>query len=285
MWCRSRRLNRKPIAPVSRMSKPRIAVLIPSYNAEHTIAKALKSLAANVEPHDIIIVDDGSRKLLQDCISTQKNMTILRLEKNTGITRALNHGLSYVLDQGYEFVARLDADDAASPDRLALQRSFMDAHSGVALLGGCGEVVSEQGKILFHLNHPTDHKAITNALYYNSCFLHPTFMIRTTALRETGLYSENYPGAEDYELARRLAQRSQVSNLPQYLVAYTWSPGGISLSKRRKQLHSRLKVQWAYRNFGSIHFYLGILKTGILSLLPVSLITAIKQRRQDYQKQ
>ena len=157
-------------------SHPRIAVLIPSYNAEHTIGKALNSLAANTEPHDIVVVDDGSRKRLQDCIEPRPNLKILRLEPNGGITRALNHGVKYILEEGYDFIARLDADDAASPDRLALQRGFLDANPDIALVGGWGHVVSEQGETLFYINHPTEHEVIVRKLFYNSRFLHPTLI-------------------------------------------------------------------------------------------------------------
>ncbi len=59
--------------------QPRIAVLIPSYNAEHSIAKALASLAANVEPHDIVIVDDASLKPLRDCLVLPATLLALML--------------------------------------------------------------------------------------------------------------------------------------------------------------------------------------------------------------
>jgi glycosyltransferase involved in cell wall biosynthesis len=266
------------------MAAPRIAVLIASYNAENTIEKALDSLASNAEPHDIVVVDDGSRKPLKDCIAPRNNLTIIRLDKNGGVTRAANTGLRYLLEKNYDYIARLDADDAAVPDRLAIQRAFMDANPDVALSGGGGEVVTEDGKVMFYLNHPTDHATILRELYYNSCFLQPTFIIRASALREMGLYDEHYPNAEDYELARRLATRYRLANVPDYLIRYTLSPGGLSIGKRHQQLGLRLEVQWKYRNFANIHFYLGILKTAVLWMLPVSFITALKQRLSAYKK-
>jgi glycosyltransferase involved in cell wall biosynthesis len=263
-------------------SLPRIAVLIPAYNAEKIISRALASLAANAEPHDIIVVDDGSKIPLADCLPAQPNLIILRAAKNLGVTGAMNFGLHYILDKEYEFVARLDADDTASPDRLALQRAFMDGHPDVALAGGWGRIVSEQGETLFHLHHPAEHKDIVRKSYYNTCFLHPTLMMRTSALRSFGVYNEKYPSAEDYELTRRFAQHQKVANLPRYLVNYTMSNKGISLSKRRQLLTTRLKIQWDYRNFRSLHFYLGLSKTLVLWFMPVSLITAIKQRKKEY---
>ncbi|HEU0117565.1 MAG TPA: hypothetical protein VFR09_02930, partial [Alphaproteobacteria bacterium] len=76
----------------------------------------------------------------------------------------------------------------------------------------------------------------------------------------------------------------QVANLPNYLIRYTMSSGGISQSKRQQQLSSRLKVQWHHRDFGNVHFYAGILKTAALWFMPVTLITSIKQILGGYKK-
>jgi glycosyltransferase involved in cell wall biosynthesis len=264
--------------------RPRIAVLIPAYNAESYIGRALESLASNAEPHDVVIVDDGSHHFLKDHLLPKPNLSIIRLERNQGITSALNSGLKYILERDYEFVARFDADDICMSERLALQRDFLDRHQEVVLVGGCGRVISEQGETVFYINHPTEHEAIITNSFYNSAFIHPTMMIRTKFLRKIGGYSEKYPNAEDYELTRRSARHGKLANLPQYIIDYRLSTGGLSLSKRQQQLRSRLKIQWVYRDFGNRHFYFGIGKTLALWLLPYRLITAIKMGRGEYKK-
>ena len=266
-------------------TRKRIAVLIPAYNAETIIPRAIESLNQNKEPHDIIVVDDGSRQKLESMIAPQPNLVILRAAQNGGITRALNLGMKYIVQQGYEYLARLDADDTAAPERLALQREFMDMNQDIALAGSWGKVVSETDNgVLFYLNHPTGHEEIMTKLYYNSPFLHPSLIIRTAILQQTGYYSEAYPSAEDYELVRRIAKIARLANIGKYLINYTSSTGGISQGKRKQQLITRMKVQMAYKNYLSPHFYLGLLKTILLLAMPVELITAIKMRRKEYQK-
>lgn len=264
------------------MTAARIAVLMPAYKAEKTIQKALDSLKANAEPHDVIVVDDGSPVLLRDVLPPQPNITILRPDHNLGVTGATNFGLRYILDRSYEFIARLDSDDAVSADRLMLQRQFLDAHPDVVMVGGRGRVFSEEGEYLFAINCPLDHADILRASFYNSGFIHPAIMVRADAVRKIGVYSEEYPSAEDYEFTRRLSQSGHVANLPDYVIDYTISQGGISQSRRRSQLLSRLKVQWAYRDFGTPHFYLGMLKTLALLMTPVALIAWIKGRHKAY---
>lgn len=263
---------------------PRIAVIIPAHNSEKTLPRTLQSLVANKVPHDIVIVDDASHTPVTKIVALPPNATVLRLDENRGVTAATNHGLRYILEKGYDYVARLDSDDTAFPDRLQLQLDYLDKHAYVALLGGAGEVVSETGETLFYLNHPTDFKTIQRKLFYNSCFLQPSFMIRTIALRNYGLYNEDFPNAEDYELVRRISKYAKIENLPQYLIRYTVSSGGLSVSKRKQQLRLRLKVQWMYRDFGSIHFYLGILKTLILWNMPMGLIAACKRQLGAYKR-
>ncbi len=160
----------------------------------------------------------------------------------------------------------------------------MDKHSDIVLTGGWGEVVSEEDETLFYLNHPTDPKTIAIKLFYNSCFLQPTFMMRTAALRTFGLYDEKYPNAEDYELVRRLSRRAKIANIPQYFVRYRVSSMGLSVGKRQQQLQMRLKVQWQYRDFGNPHFYLGILKTLILWSVPLGFLAALKRHLPAYKK-
>lgn len=265
-------------------ASPRIAVLIPAFNSHNSIAASLNSLAANDEPHDVIVVDDGSTPPLEAVLEPRPNLRILRLERNCGITGALNHGLRYILEQGYEYVARLDSDDVALPQRLTVQRAYLDDHPDVAAVGSWGEVVSESGIPVFYLNHPTDHRTILRRMRHNNCFLHPSLMFRARVLRESGTYSTDYPSAEDYELMFRLANRYEVANLPQYLIRYTLMGTGISLSRRKQQLRSRLMIQWKYRNFAAPDFYLGMLRTVVLRFLAVGIIMSIKQKHPGYRK-
>lgn len=258
--------------------RPRIAVLIPAYNADTSIGLSLASLQENKEPHDIVIVDDGSIVPLASIIPATPNLTILRSPQNEGIVGALNRGVAYILAQGYEYLARLDSDDISTPDRLTKQLAFLDTHPEIGAVGSWGKYISEEGNIVFHLNLPTDHDKIVREMYYNSQFIHPSMMFRTSLFKGYGDYHNGYPSAEDYELMRRLIRVTRVANLPDYMILYRVSKNGISLSKRKEQLLSRLRIQWKNQNWVAPDFYFGLMKTIILYLLPYRLITAIKRK-------
>lgn len=259
------------------MPTPAIAVILPAYNAEKTIGTALASLEASSEPHDVIVVDDGSTVPLTTLIPPRPNLTILRLETNAGITAAINAGLTYALEKPYSFLARHDADDGVRPERLRRQKEFLLANPAIGVVGSGARFCDAAGRFLYFHNYPLEHNAILRALYYNNCFIHPSLMVRAELVRQVGLYSPAFPSsAEDYEWVRRASRHTHLANLPDYLVDYTISPGGISQSQRAGQLRTRLKVQWLYRNFASPHFYLGVLKTWALMLVPNRLILAFK---------
>jgi hypothetical protein len=98
-------------------------------------------------------------------------------------------------------------------------------------------------------------------------------------LREVGLYSENYPVAEDYELFRRITRRFPIANIPAVLVDRRLSHQGVSLTRRRKQLADRLRIQLRYFNPRQLSAWSGVLKTLVLFCVPVSLLVKIKEYR------
>lgn len=245
---------------------PRVAVLIAAYNAETTINQALASLQADPEPHDVILVDDGSRLPLATVVAPQPHVTILRSEKNCGQGAARNLGLDYILSRSYDYVAILDADDTAPPERLGLHRAFLDWHPDYGLVASWVRYVNEDGSTRYFLKLPTETDKIVKGMYYNNCVQFG--MYRTEILRNTGTYRPFV--AEDYDLVRRVLKHSKAANLPLYLYNYTLSPNGISQSRAAAQMRSLLGLQWLHRDFGVMHFYLGMLKTLLrLLLLPL----------------
>src|SRR5688572_10705885 len=110
----------------------RVAVLMPAYNAGDTIKRSIASLLNNTFPSDIYIVDDGSDIPVTRVLDDVPRTTVIRLEKNSGVVNARNIGLNAILARPYDFVALLDADDIAYPDRIAREVEFLDNHPEVA---------------------------------------------------------------------------------------------------------------------------------------------------------
>src|SRR3989344_1491738 len=105
----------------SRHKAELVSVIMPVFNAELTIASAIKSiLRQKYSEFELIIIDDGSTDKSIDIVHSfyDKRIKTIRLQHHQGISVALNSGIKQA--RGI-YIARMDADDIAYPKRLLLQ--------------------------------------------------------------------------------------------------------------------------------------------------------------------
>lgn len=113
---------------------PSIAVVIPMYNAERTIATALTSVLEQTRPpEEIIVVDNGSTDRSLQIVAAYGSRLRLFTEATRGPGAARNHGVRQTRS---ECIAFLDADDCMPPDRLALQQAALMASAGAEMVLG-----------------------------------------------------------------------------------------------------------------------------------------------------
>ncbi len=199
---------------------------------------------------------------------------------NTGVVNARNVGLAAILAQPYDFVACLDADDICYPDRIAKQVEFLDRHPEIAVVGSWARFIDENsGRTLFIERTPDTPDLVRRRLNSNAAIVPSSSMIRADVLREVGPYSVHYPVAEDYELFRRIAQHYPLANIPSVLVDRRLSWGGLSLTRRRRQLFDRLMIQLRYFRALEPRAWTGLAKTLLLFCIPVAVIAKIKEYR------
>ena len=98
---------------------------------------------------------------------------------------------------------------------------------------------------------------------------HPTWMVRAGVFRKLGGYSPTYYAAEDYELIRRIASHYDVTNIPEYLIDYRISSGGMSANNRKRQLVDRLRIQLKYFKPFNHHAWIGVARTLALLIVPL----------------
>src|SRR5437016_6143907 len=128
---------------------PTVSIIMAVHNAERFLAAAVESvLAQSFGDFEFIIVDDGSSDdsgaILRQ-FAKQDDRIHLIARENRGLTCSLNE---MIAEARGEFLARMDADDLALPQRLAVQVKFMQEHPDVVLLGGAYELIDEAGRAL-----------------------------------------------------------------------------------------------------------------------------------------
>ncbi len=258
--------------------RSRVAVLMAAYNAERTIRQAVDSILANTFAADLFIVDDCSKVPVAVTLADLGDrITVMRLPVNSGPSEARNQGLRRILAEGYEFVAIMDADDAAYPDRIALQVAHLDAHPDVGAVGGFIRMMEETSfEPVWVQQYPIDDDGIRRAMFFNFAMAHPTILFRSTVLAAAGDYDRAMRTAEDYDLLRRIQRSWRLANLPRVVLDYRLSLHGQSMGNRRRQLHDRLMVQ--LRGFEPLAWraWVGVLWTLVLFLVPMRVKMALK---------
>jgi glycosyltransferase involved in cell wall biosynthesis len=256
----------------------RIAVLIPVYNEGGHLRETLESLRTQSVPFTVVLVDDGSTPPLSvDASAYDYPIVLHRMARNGGIEAALNAGLELIEARGFELVARIDVGDRCTPTRLATQQAFLDEHPEVHLVGSNVEWRHDDGSFAFAFSPPSRHEEISRALHHRVCLIHPTVMFRTSVLRAVGRYSYDYPAAEDFDYFWRIAQRFQVANVPEVLLVTRFDRNGLSVTRRRKQLRSKLRIQLKNFRVAEPLSFVGVARTLALMSVPYSGVVALKR--------
>jgi glycosyltransferase involved in cell wall biosynthesis len=267
---------------------PEIAVLMPVYNpTTDEIARTLKSLREQDEAFHLFLVDDGSpRKPDYAHLLDGIRHTLIELPLNQGITGALNAGLTALLTQPFRYIARIDCGDLALAGRFRKQKQFMQAHPELAIVGTGNKVIMPHRNGSYISKGDGSQNAVARDIQYNSPVSHPTMMLRPDVFRKIGFYSNAFDAAEDYELVRRADRAGlRISIMPEILLLKIEDSNSISQRKRNRQLASRLRIQWKYRDLMNIHSIAGMLRTTLQIILPQKLVYQAKMLRRCFSGQ
>jgi Glycosyl transferase family 2 len=225
---------------------PLVSVLLSVHNDEAFIAEAISSvLRQTVRDLELIVVDDASTDETPARLEEfdDPRVVVVRNEEQLGLAASLNAGLARA--QG-RYVARLDADDVAYPNRLELQLARID---GVAILGSAVVDLDEDGRSGALHRNPLGPRAVRWHSLFSSPFFHPTVLIDREALGELR-YDAAFLESEDYDLWARLLLRGDGANLAEPLVAKRVHAGQASL--RRADLQRSFQLQVALREIARV---------------------------------
>ncbi len=252
-----------------------VAVLIPVFNAPLALTRTLESFAEG-DTVNVLIVDDGSSPPLGPPEIPGLSIEVLRLSVNGGIERALQAGIDELARRAIRYAARIDAGDRAAPGRLARQKEFLSARPNVAAVGAWAVMATADGRTSFTIKPPCSPSELRRKRFYRTPLVHPAVMLRVDATRQVGNYRGVFPAAEDLDLFLRLMMRFDCANLPELGVHCELNDGGISSTKRRRQLISTLRLILRNGNPLNPYDWLGLIKTGVHAVVPYRALQRIK---------
>ncbi|WP_237892327.1 glycosyltransferase family 2 protein [Enterobacter hormaechei] len=205
-----------------------VSVVIPVYNCETTIKKTIDSvLAQDNLDFEVIIVDDGSTDRSAEIITKYEDARIRYFyQENSGISSALNYGIS---QSNAEFIARIDGDDVALPNRLKVQYEILKRNIRVCLVGTAVDYINSQGVIIGRTFPYIFPFSASNILLQQNLYAHPSVMFRKDIFLKAGGYPNELSGiCEDYYLWTRMIKFGKMINLSESLTQYRISEGQIT---------------------------------------------------------
>lgn len=234
-------------------------MLLPCYNAAAALDEALDSLARQtLADFEVIAVDDGSTdatlQILQRRAMAEPRLKLLS-GPHQGIVAALNRGLAQC---SAPYVARMDADDCAHPQRLEKQAAFLNAHPEIGVVScrvaGFPSDQMRQGFSVYleWLNGLLSDEDIRREIFVESPLPHPTLFIRRELLLQVGGY-QDHGWAEDYDLLLRLyLAGARFAKLPETLLEWREHPQRLTRTDSRYSLENFLRAKAFYLTRGPL---------------------------------
>ena len=213
------------------------------FNAENYLGQAVDSiLQQTMGDFEFIIINDASTDRSPEILEQygDSRLRIINNNENLGLSSSLNIGLQHV--QG-EFVARMDADDVAHPERLALQLEFLETHADYVLVGSSYKLIDEAGTVLEIHRKPMDHTELLWLTHTRTPLEHASVTYRYPPRGQQQLsYDEQYRTAQDLDFWIRLLKFGKGAVLPQVLLSYRVHSENVSSTLAGQQLSNMIRI-------------------------------------------
>jgi glycosyltransferase involved in cell wall biosynthesis len=227
----------------------KVSVVMPVYNAEKTVLRALESLRGQtLQPFEIIVVNDGSTDGTLNLLRRQHDILLLD-HSHRGITAALNDGITAAAG---DYIARMDADDVCRPARLEQQAAFLNIFRDIGITG-CrvaygGNRVRQAGYAGYvdWINTLIDPETIALNRFIESPFAHPSVLFRRELFEQFGAYRDG-PFPEDYELwLRWMANGVKAGKVDEELLIWNDPPERLSRTDSRYSTDAFYRIKSEY---------------------------------------
>lgn len=224
------------------MSTPRVSTIIPVYNREGLIGRAIESALAQSYPNqEIIVVDDGSTDDTCHVIKSFGERVCLISQPNRGPYAARNLGLK---NSSGEYVAFLDSDDFWHPERLAKQVPLLETNKELGIVFGNGEIIYEgspKSKNTFFQYYGEPARGwVFPQLLSRNFIPQSTVLVRRECFKKFGAFLELPLGA-DFHKWLQVSLHYQVDYVEDVVFTYTMHSSNISRD-RVTQYRNILKV-------------------------------------------
>lgn len=209
------------------MSKdnPTVSVILPFFNAELTLDRAIESIASqSLKSFECILINnnstDNSIEIAKTWTKKDKRFILIH-EKRQGVMFASNAGS---IHSHGKYIARMDSDDVSMPGRLKLQAEFLDYNPDYDAIAAVVKHISHSentkgfAEYVKWVNSIQTYEEILNKQFVESVIVNPSAMWRKELGERFGMYeSGEFP--EDYEMwLRWLSKGVKIKKLKEILL-------------------------------------------------------------------
>lgn len=233
---------------------PMVSIVMTAHNAGRYLRPAVRSVLAQTHRDlELILWDDASSDgAVESVLASERDPRIrfFRAESNQGIPAAINQAFEQARGR---FVAIMDQDDLAGPDKISRQVDWLLANPEAGAVAARTALIDPEGKEIggdFTLHTPEEHRAFT-AYSQAACFGSHLFRREVVAAfpRRKG-----FPFSSDFDFIARVQERWSVTALPEVLFHYRIHPGQTTQQRRCIQFADEgvIRILTALRRRGEI---------------------------------
>jgi glycosyltransferase involved in cell wall biosynthesis len=252
--------------------------VLPAFNAEATVRRAIDSVLAQTMPDfELIVVDDGSEDGTARVVEAvdDPRVSVLRCP-HRGVPPTLNAGIA---EARAPIVAIQDADDFSTPDRLERQLAFLAEHPEVAVVGSRMPEVDAEGRKLTD-RAPFEPGDVHDVLMRFNPISNSSATFRRDVVVRLGGYDARYACAHEYDLWLRVSDHHRVWALDEPVAIRTLYGGNLSTRRERTcirdSIHTRARAMARRRSLRGLS---SVLRSAVSFALPTRLKHARRRRR------
>jgi glycosyltransferase involved in cell wall biosynthesis len=210
------------------VTRPRVSVIIPAYNAARTVDQTLDSvLSQTFQDFEIVVVDDGSTDDTPAVLARRRaRLRVLRKVNEGRPAAARNLGVRASCG---EYVAFVDADDTWHPDKLARQVAMLDRDPTIGLVYTADATINARGDIVSVNPCPPGARGrIYDVLRVHNVMVGSSVVVRRDAFDQVGGFDQSLTSIENWDLWIRISSRWAIECIDEPLTFYRMHEGNRS---------------------------------------------------------
>lgn len=241
-------------------TKPLVSIIMPSYNHEKFIGKAIESILKQTYINwELIITDDGSTDESAYIIKQYNDKRIHKyfFPKNQGAAIAVRNCLQKVSGK---YIALLNSDDEWSEDKLSIQVEFLEKHSEYAAVFSNAEFINEKDIVIsdsykyydiFKTENRSRGEWLEYFFFHGNCICHPSILIQREFYDSGKLHNEALRQLPDFNLWIELIKKASFFILQDKLVRFRVLDNGknTSADTPKNKVRNINELYIIYHNF------------------------------------